>query len=202
MTKRLQEYPPNRSRREAYRPIIDKFPFDEEGKENYCNFIMVLDEIEESQKDSLWGYRKYAVLQDGKILEGHPTKIGFTDKQKVPAIFEVRIVTDKTSKKPTFLAYSMTACCVAQGSTRKKLLKAMHLEIKRTLELKEQQVPNPLIMEVDDCVEKGDLFFYESVKERQELYEPIYLQLKRSNETQKVETSANLGTTRLVDWEE
>ena len=36
----------------------------------------------------------------------------------VPAIFKVRIVTDKSGNKPVFLAYSMTASCVAQSVPR------------------------------------------------------------------------------------
>jgi hypothetical protein len=202
MAKKTFEYP--QDKRAAYRTLIDRFPFDEEGKENFCNFIMVLDEIEEEQKDSLWGYRKYAVLRGGKIAEGHPTEIGYADEQKVPAIFNVRIVTDKSGKKPVFLAYSMTACCVAQGTTRKKLLKAMHFEIERTLELKEQQIPHPIIMEVDACIGNGDLFFHESVKERQELYEPLYLEIKKSKERHRQieEAFVNPGRTRLIDWEE
>ena len=80
------------------------------------------------------------MLQGGTISEGHTTEIGFVGKQKVPAIFKVLIAIGKTNKMPTLLAYSMAACCVAQGLTLKKLLKAMHQEIEYTMGLKAQQV--------------------------------------------------------------
>ncbi len=135
---------------------------------------------------------------------GHPEEMGYTDGQKVPAIFKVRIVTVKSGKKQSFLAYSTTAGCVASGSTRNKLLKAMYSEIVRVLELKDQQVPRPVIMEVDNCVGNGYLFFYDGVKQSQELNEPFYQEQKkwRERQRQREEALMNPGRTSLIDWEE
>jgi hypothetical protein len=43
MPKRSLEQPFDK--RAAFRSIIDKFPFDDEGKDRYCEFIMLLDGI-------------------------------------------------------------------------------------------------------------------------------------------------------------
>ena len=64
------------NRRECFKKFIDRMPFNEKGKDNFLNFIMVLDEIEESHKNALWGFRTYAFIKGTRVKEGHPTEIG------------------------------------------------------------------------------------------------------------------------------
>jgi hypothetical protein len=186
------------------RSFVDRLPISEEGKHKLSGLLMVLGEIEEAHKNELWGSRKYAMIRGGKVLEGSPTELGFADKQKVPVIFKVRIATDHSRKKPLFRAYSINAGCVANGSTWKKALKAMHEEIVRVLELQNEQVPRPIIMEVDKCHAGGDLWFYESIKKKQKRYEPIYLQLKEAREFgERIKREfEDPGKTRLFGTEE
>jgi hypothetical protein len=122
----------------------------------------------------------------------------------MPAIFNVRIATDNSGKKPLFLACCTTAGCVARASTWKKALKAMHTAIVEILELKNEYMPRPLVMEVAECPARGDLYFYESVEKTQKHIEPFYLKQKqwREKDNRRQEALENPGKTRLTGTEE
>ena len=67
---------------------------------------------------------------------------------------------------------------MAEETTRKKVLKAIQAEIVRTLTLDSKDLPSTIVMEVDECPLRGDLWFYEEVKRSQEEHEAFLARLK------------------------
>jgi hypothetical protein len=185
------------------RKMADALPISDEGKVNLCRLMDFLMELDEKYKNVLNSVRKYAVIRGGKVIEGHPTEIGFEDKQEVPAIFSVRILMDNNDKKPQYLAYSTEGHCVAEGSKREMVLKAMHKEIIRMLEYRKEQVPRPIIMEVDKC-HFDDPWMYDRIKERQADSVAFYEEQRQWEEEwkRKLDRIENPGKTCLIDYEE